>query len=111
MFHGRRAAASGRELRFFLADFLIGADAIELFFADQRTHFRFALERRAKANFLGLGAHRFHKFRIDGLLYEDAAPRGTHFSLIDEDAEERAINRGFEIRIREKYIWRFTAQF
>src|SRR5580698_3707086 len=106
-----RAAAADGDLCFFLADFQVGADAVILFFADQRTHFRFALERRAKLDALGLLGHRFHKYGVDFLFDENAAARGTDLALIDEDAEERAIYGGFPIGVREKNVGRFAAEF
>src|SRR5215472_4391048 len=105
-----RAAAAGRELGFLFADLLIRTDALVLGFADERAHFRVAIERRAEANGLRLGGHRFHEFRIDGLFHQDAAARRTDFALIDEDAEERAVNGRLEIRVGEKDVGGFAAE-
>src|SRR5580704_645275 len=66
------AASAGGELGFFFAEFLIFADAIELFFADERAHFGFAVERRAEADCFCLGGHGFDKFCVERLLDEDA---------------------------------------
>ncbi len=82
-----------------------------MFFADERAHFRFAFERRAKLDALGFFGHGLDEFRVDFLFDEDAAARGTDFALIDEDAEERAIDRGFPIGVGEENVGRFAAEF
>src|SRR5579864_2512929 len=106
-----RAASTGSDLGFRLAELKIGADAVILFFADERSHFCFAFERRAELDALGLFRHGLDKFGIDFLLDEDAAARGTHFALINEYAEERAIDGRFPVRVSKENIWRFAAEF
>src|ERR1700730_447459 len=58
-------AASNRDLGFLLANLEIGADTVVLFLADERTHFGFAVERRAKPDALGLFRHGFNEFGIN----------------------------------------------
>ena len=45
------------------------------------------------------------------LLHQDAAAGGADFALIDEDAEERAVDGGFEIGIGEENVGRLAAEF
>jgi len=92
------------------ANFEIGTDAVVLLFADQWTHLRFALQRRAQLDALGFFRHGFHKLWIDFLLDENAAACRTNFALIDEDSEERAVNGRFPIRAIEKDIGRFASK-
>ena len=99
------------QLGFFLADFLVGTHAIVLLFADQRAHLGFAIERRAQFDVLGLFGHGIDKLFVDRLLHQDAAAGGTNFALVDEHAEQRAIDGGFEIGIGEKNVGRFAAEF
>jgi hypothetical protein len=51
------------------------------------------------------------KFLVDRLLHQDAASGGADFALIDEDAEERAVDGGFEIRVGKEDVGRFAAEF
>ena len=105
------ASAAGCELAFFLSDFLIGAHAVVLLLADQRSHFRVAIERRAQLDGLGFLGHGIDKLLVDRLLHQNAAAGGTDFALIDEDAEERAVDGGFEIRVGEENVGRLAAEF
>src|ERR1700735_2564281 len=93
-----------RTLPFFLAQFLIRANAVELIFAHQWTHFCLALERWSQTNRLCFRTHSFHKFRIDRSFHQNPAPCRAHFPLVDEHAEKRSINRRLEIGIGEKYV-------
>src|SRR6202453_320748 len=110
LFHRRWAASAGSKFRFLLAQFLIRAHSVELILAHQRAHLGLALERWPETNCFCFCAHRFHEFRIDGLLHQDAATCRADFSLIDENTEERSVNRRFEIRVGKKYVRRFAAQ-
>src|ERR1700722_2937182 len=105
------ASATGGQLGFLLADFYVLIDAIVLFFADQRPHLRFAFQRRPKLDFFRLLGHRFNEIPVDGFFNKDAAAGRANFTLIDEYAEERTINRGFEIGIGKKDIRRFATKF
>ena len=95
----------------FLPISMIGVHAVVLFFADQRTHLGFAIEWRAEFDFLGFLGHGFDELFVDRLLDEDAAAGGADFALIDEDAEERAVDGGFEIGVGEKDVGRLAAEF
>src|SRR5262245_14155934 len=105
----RRHAAASRELRFALADLLILADAIVLLAADQRAHFCRSIERRADRNRLRLLDHRVEEFPVDRALHENPAAGGADFTLVEEDAEQRALDGHLEIRIRKKDIRRLAA--
>ena len=59
---------------------------------------------------LGFFGHGFDKFRIDLLLDKDAAARGADFALIDEDAEQRAVDGRFPIRVGEENVGRLAAE-
>ena len=90
---------------------MIGVHAVVLFFADQRAHLGVAFERRTELDLLGLLGHRFDELLVDGFLHQDAAAGGADFALIDEDAEERAVDGGFEISIGEEDVGRLAAEF
>ena len=60
---------------------------------------------------LGLLGHGIDKFRVDRLLHQNAAAGRTDFALIDEDAEERAVDGGFEIGVGEENVGRLAAEF
>ena len=98
-------------MRFFLADFEIGIHAVVLLFADQRAHLGFALERRAELDLLRLLGHRLDELLVDRLLHQDAAAGRADFALIDEDAEERAVDGGFEIGVGKENVRRLAAEF
>src|SRR6266436_4459317 len=85
-----RAAAADGDFRFFLAEFEVGTDAVELLLADQRAHLGFAFAGGAELDALGFFGHGIHELGIDFLFDEDAAAGRADFSLIDEDTEERA---------------------
>ena len=108
MFFGTIAA--GGELGFLLADFEVGANAVVLLFADQRAHLGVALERRAELDGLGFGRHGFDKLAVDGALDQDAAAGRADFALVDEDAEERAVDGGFEVGVGEEDVGRLAAE-
>src|SRR6266481_2317878 len=92
-----RAAAADGDFRFFLAEFEVGTDAVELLLADQRAHLGFAFEGGAELDTLGFFGHGIHELGIDFLFDEDAAAGRADFSLIDEDAEERTVHGGCPI--------------
>src|SRR5215472_12634437 len=70
------AAAADGNFGFLFADVEVGADAVVLFFADQRTHFGVAFQRRAELDALGFFGHGFDELGIDLFLHKDAAARG-----------------------------------
>src|SRR4029077_1936705 len=105
-----RAATADGDLCFFLAELEIGVHAVILFLADERTHLRFTLERRAELDTLGLLSHGLDEFRIDFLFDKDAATRGTDLALIDEHAEKRAIDGRFPVGVGKENVRRFTAE-
>src|ERR1700690_4209977 len=106
----RGTSATRGKFCLFLAEVLIRPHPIELVFTNEGAHFCFAIQRRAQSDGIRFGGHRFDKLAVNRLLDEDAAASGANFSLIDENAEERAINRGFEIGIRKKYVRRFATE-
>ena len=59
---------------------------------------------------LGLLDHGVDELLVDRLLHQDAAAGRTDFALIDEDAEERAVDGGFEIGVGKENIGRLAAQ-
>src|SRR5438093_4079826 len=105
-----RVPAADGHFRFLLAEFEVRADAVVLFFADQRAHFRFAIQRCAQLDALGFFRHGVDEFRINSLLDEDAAAGGANFSLVDEDSEKRAVNGGFPIGAIEEDVGRLAAE-
>src|SRR6266404_2023678 len=106
-----RAAAADGDFRFFLAEFEVGTDAVELLLADQRAHFGFAFEWGAELDALGFFRHGFKELRVDFLFDEDAAAGRANFALIDEDAEERTVHGGFPIGAIEEDVGRLAAEF
>ena len=104
------AIATRGQLRFLLADFEVGANAVVLFLADERAHLGFALEGRAELDGLGFRCHGLDKLAVDGPLHQDAAAGRTDFTLVDEDAEERAVDGGFEIGVGEEDVGGLAAQ-
>ena len=109
IFSGRPPPES--EFGFFLADLDVGVDAVVLFFADQRAHLGFAIERRTELDLLCFLGHGFDELFVDRFLHQDAAAGGADFALIDEDAEERAVDGGFEIGVGEENVGRLAAEF
>ena len=105
------AAAADGDFGFLLAEFEIRGDAIVLLFADQRAHLGFAFERRAQLDALGLFRHGLDKFGVDFFLDQDAAACGADFALINEHAEERAIDGRFPIGVGEEHVGRLAAEF
>ena len=79
--------------------------------ADQRTHFGFARERRSKRDALGLLGHGLDKSGVDLFLDQNAAARGTNFTLVDEDAEQGAINGSFPVSFGKENIWGLATEF
>src|SRR5215472_15972490 len=108
---GRRPSASDRQLGFGLADLQIRVDALVLFLADQRSHLGFAREWRAELDAFRLLGHGLHEPRVDGALYEDAAASRANLALVDEDAEQRAVDSRFEVGVGEEYVGRLAAEF
>src|SRR5439155_20376179 len=96
---------------FFLADLEIRVDAVVLFLADQRTHLGLAFQRRTELDLLGFFGHGLDEVLVDRLLYEDAAAGGADFALIDEDAEECAVDGGFKVSVGEEDVGRLAAEF
>src|ERR1035441_5613996 len=47
---------------------------------------------------------------VNGLLDQNAPARGTHLALVDEDAEQREVDGGFEIGVGEEDVGRLAAQ-
>src|SRR5579871_3034530 len=99
------AAAAGGQLGFFFSERYIFVDAIVLFFADQRAHLGFALERRTELDLFRFLRHGVDEVFVNRFLHQDAAAGGADFALINEDAEERAIDGGFEVGIGEEDVW------
>src|SRR5205823_3574740 len=93
----RRAAAADSDLRFVLADLLILPYAVELVAADDRAHFRVAVHARSDLDRPGLVDHGVDEFPVDRPLHQNPAAGGTDFALVDEHAEERAVDRRLEI--------------
>src|SRR5439155_9216703 len=91
-------------------NFEVGADAVVLLLAHHRPHFRFAFQRSAQLDALGVFRHGFNEFRIDFLFHEDAAARGADFALIDEYAEERAVDGSFPVCALKENVWRLAAE-
>src|SRR5580658_5141380 len=106
-----RAAAADGNLCLFLADFQVRANAIVLFFTDERTHLCFALAGRTEFDALRFLGHGFDEFGIDFLFDKDPAACGADFALVDEHAEECAVDGGFPIGIGEENVGRFAAEF
>ena len=76
-----------------LADLLILPHAIELLAADQRTHLRRAIERRGRAVIvLRLLDHRVDELLVDRPLDQNAAAGRADLALVDEHAEQRAVD-------------------
>ena len=82
-----------------------------MLFADQRAHLGFAFERRTELDLFCLLGHGVDEILVNRLLYQDAAAGRANFALIDEYAEESAVDGGFEIGVGEKDIGRFAAEF
>src|SRR4029077_12774686 len=97
-------STAGGELAFLLSNFLIGADPVVLVLADQRSHFRVSIERCAQLDGFGLRGHGIDKFLVDRLLHQNTDSSGTPLALINEYAEECAVDCGFEIRIGEENV-------
>src|SRR5580765_8492076 len=104
------AAAADRHFGFALADVLILAYAVELLAADERAHFRVAVERHAHFDGARLLHHRVEKALVDRSLDENAAAGRTDFALVEEDAEQRAFDRNLEIGVREEDVRRLAAE-
>src|SRR5206468_1759752 len=100
----RRAAAADGDLGFRLADLLVLPDAIELLAADERAHLRVAIERRPDRDRARLLDHRVEELLVDRPLHEDAASGRAHLALIEEDAEQRALDGRLEIGVGEKNV-------
>src|SRR5579859_187298 len=83
---------------------------VVLFLADQRTHLGFALEGRAELDVLGFLGHGFDEPGVDFFLDQDAAAGGTDLALVDEHAEEGAIDGGFPVGFGKENIRRFAAK-
>jgi len=81
-----------------------------LFFADERAHLGFAIERRTEFDLLGFLCHRLDEVLVDRFLYENAASGGADFALIDEHAEESAVDGGLESASAKK-CGRLAAEF
>src|SRR5271170_683747 len=109
LFKLRGTPAPDGDLGFLTPNFKIGADALVLLLADDRTHFRLAIERRAQSDGLRLCRHCLDKFRIDFLLDENPTACRAHLALIDEDTEERAVYGGLPIGVCEKDVGRLAA--
>ena len=105
------AAAAGSELGFLLANFDVGIDAVVLLLADQRSHLGVAFEWRPDLDCFRFLGHGLDEFFVDGFLDQNAAARGTDFTLIDEYAKERAINGVFEVGVGEEYVGRLATEF
>jgi hypothetical protein len=105
------ASTTRCNLGFFLADFEVGVHAVVLFFADQRAHFCFAFEWRPDLYFLRLFSHGFDELFVDRFLHQDAAARRADFSLIDKDAEQGAIDGGFEVGVGKEDVGRLASEF
>src|SRR5439155_20109059 len=99
-----------RDLGFVLADLLILPYAVELVAADDRAHFRVAVDAPSDLDRPGLVAHGVDEFPVDRPLHQNPAAGGTDFALVDEHAEERAVDRRLEIGVGEKDIGRFAPE-
>src|SRR3974390_1557888 len=105
------AVTSGGELGFFPANLEVRAHAIILLLADQRAHLSFAPQRWAAPAAFRFFSHGFDELAVDGTLHEDATAGGADFALVDEDAEEGAVDSGFKVSIGEEDIRRLAAKF
>src|SRR5439155_10016672 len=56
------------------------------------------------------GGHGIDEFLVDRTLDEDAAAGRTHLPLVDEHAEERAVDGRLEVGVGEKDVRRLAAE-
>src|SRR5439155_25820091 len=84
-----REPAAERHLRFLLPDRLVFLDANALLGADERPHFRVAVDPRPEFNRPRLFDHRVDELLVNRPLHENPAAGGADLALIEEDAEER----------------------
>ena len=78
---------------------------------DERTHPRVAVQRVAEPD--GASPWRRPPRRncvVDRLLDEDARAGRAHLALVDEHAEQRAVDGRLEVRVREEDVRRLAAQ-
>src|SRR6266550_1777977 len=106
-----RAATANCQLHFFLTELLVRTHTLELIFTHQRSHLGVAVEGRTQLDLLRLLGHGINKLLVDRFLHQDAAAGRADFALIDKDAEQSAVNRGFEILVGEENVGRLSAQF
>ena len=105
------APAAEGELGFFLAHVKVRANTVVLFLADQRAHLGVAIERRAQLDLFRFLGHGIDEFLVNRLLDQDAAACRTDLALVDEDAEQRAVDGGLEIGVGEKDVGRLASEF
>src|SRR5262249_59887241 len=86
------------------------APAVELLAADEPPHFRLPVKGWPDRNGLRLLDHRVEKRPVDRTLHQDAAARGADFALVEEDAEQRALDRDAEIGVGEEDVRRLAAE-
>ncbi len=78
--------------------------AIELFFGDQGAHLGVAFKWRSELDLLCFFDHCVYKLAVDPFLDQDAAAGRANFALIDEDAEQCAVDGVLEICVGEEDV-------
>src|SRR5262249_17993822 len=97
----RRFLASHRDVAF---------DLVEVFFADERSHLGFAIERISKADSRCQVLHASDELLKKILLNENSRAGRADLALVDKDAEKRAINGRVEIGIGKEDVRRFASK-
>src|SRR5262249_44954102 len=106
----RRTCSACHEDRLALPGFDIAFDLLEMIFTDQRTHLGFTVHWIPQTHTRRHLLHSSDESLEQVLLYQHTGSGRAHFSLVDENAEERAIDRRLKIRVRKEDVRRFPSE-
>src|SRR5262249_29433366 len=105
------ALAAGQDLRaFLLADLEVARDPLELLLAHQWTDLGPSLDPRALLHRAGGARDGIRELVVELLLDEQAGPGAAHLALVEEDADQRALDRLRDVRVREDDVRALAAQ-
>ena len=103
-------AAGGQLGALLQADLDVALDRVELLLGDQRSHLARLFGRRSDADRHGARDEFADEAVVDGTLHEQPGTGRTDLARAGEDADQRAVDSGFEVGVFEDDVRALAAQ-